>query len=96
MEKIEGQQPLLQGTPGQGTPEGCVVPRQREARGRLQEGGRRRGGTRAGHQQGLGSGDSTSAPSTYIPWLFKAGLSPEEVSTNFLLSVHTQLQEFAC
>ncbi len=39
--------------------------------------------------QDISNGDSTSAPSTYIPWLFKSGLTPEEVSTNFLLSVHT-------
>ena len=30
--------------------------------------------------QELGSAESTSAPSSYIPWLFKSGLSPEEVS----------------
>ena len=29
--------------------------------------------------QEISNGESTSAPSTYIPWLFKSGLTPEEV-----------------
>ena len=32
--------------------------------------------------QELSAGESTSAPSAYIPWLFKSGLSPEEVSAH--------------
>ena len=30
--------------------------------------------------QPLQNGHSASAPSTYIPWLFRAGLSPAEVA----------------
>ena len=36
--------------------------------------------------QELGSGKGTSAPSTYIPWLFKSGLSPQEVSAHLTLA----------
>ena len=32
--------------------------------------------------QVLSNGESTSAPSAYIPWLFKSGLTPEEVSAH--------------
>ena len=36
--------------------------------------------------QPLENGHSASAPSTYIPWLFRAGLSPHEVAPHALRS----------
>lgn len=46
--------------------------------------------------QGLGSGESASAPSAYSPWLFKAGLSPEEVSPGHIPTAHRQLGSCGC